>query len=45
MIVLTRLCYVLHLSCYLGNVLAVQPFLPPNQQKYIYILSLASETS
>jgi hypothetical protein len=28
-IVLTRLCYVLLLSCYLGNVLVVQPFLPP----------------
>jgi hypothetical protein len=30
---LVRSCYVLLLSCYLGNVLVVQPFLPPNQQK------------
>jgi hypothetical protein len=33
---LVRSCYVLLLSCYLGNVLVVQPFLPPNQQKNIY---------
>jgi hypothetical protein len=34
MIILTRLCYVLLLSCYLGNVLVVQPFLPPTSKKY-----------
>jgi hypothetical protein len=27
MIVLTRLCYVLLLSCYLGGIVIVQPFL------------------
>jgi hypothetical protein len=38
MIVLTRLCYVFLLSCYLGNVLVVQPFLPPQPTNiYIYI--------
>jgi hypothetical protein len=53
MIVLTRLCYVLLLSCYLGSNVIVQPFLqnilllvlfmkrPPPQTT----LSLASETS
>jgi hypothetical protein len=35
MIVLTRLCYVLLLSCYLGNVLVVQPFLPPTSKKNV----------
>jgi hypothetical protein len=35
MIVLTRLCYVLLLSCYLGNVLVVQPFFPQPTKKYI----------
>jgi hypothetical protein len=33
MIVLTRLCYVLLLSCYLGNVLVVQPFFSPTNKK------------
>jgi hypothetical protein len=51
MIVLTRLCYVFLLSCYLGGIVIVQPFL----QKIAYsvhektplqtTLSLASETS
>jgi hypothetical protein len=37
---LVRSCYVLLLSCYLGNVLVVQPFLPSTNKKrniYIYI--------
>jgi hypothetical protein len=37
MIVLTMLCYVLLLSCNLGNVLVVQPFLPPTTNIYIYM--------
>jgi hypothetical protein len=36
---LVRSCYVLLLSCYLGNDLVVQPFLPAQTT-----LSLASET-
>jgi hypothetical protein len=30
-----RLCYVILLSCYLGNVVVVQPFLPPTSKKIV----------
>jgi hypothetical protein len=33
MIVLTRWCYVFLLSCYLGGIIIVQPFLPPTSKK------------
>jgi hypothetical protein len=31
------LCYVILLSCYLGNVVVVQPFLPQPAKKYIVV--------
>jgi hypothetical protein len=34
---LVRSCHVLLLSCYLGNVLVVQPFSPQPTKKIIYI--------
>jgi hypothetical protein len=38
MIVLTRLCYVLLLSCYLGNVLVVQTFFYIHKMLFVSLM-------